>query len=125
MSFWSTLASMFRTSRAREIQVITLEVWEVSGQPRLSVRLPPGLVASTSLDVQEELPDGTWRFCERLLDTTEKNEAHFVLSQLSYSPKEVRAAPDGSYEERLRAYYKARGIPRIFADLSLSAYTRD
>lgn len=124
MSSSRTRKSTSRTSRGQKIHLIILEISRNGGDRELRLKLPPSLAGNTLLYIHEALQDGTLKYCAPLSVTTEGNGVYrFPLSWLS---RLVPAPePAGSYEKRLRAYYEAHGIPRIFADLSLLGYTRD
>lgn len=124
MSSSSTRKSTSRTRKRRRIHHITLVVWQNFGEPRPSVTLPPELAENTQVSVRIEQQDGTLKFSEPLFDFITASGDRYLQFHPSSSRQSPSPATDGSYEKRLRAYYAARGIPRIFADLSYLEYIR-
>lgn len=125
MSFWSTLASIFHIRKQQRTLPIMLEIYRPGGLRNLSVTCPRELADNIRLLVNQQQPDGTWKRLELPSDTGTENMGHWLFFHPSSCHQSQKRETDGSYEKRLRAYYEARGIPRIFADLSLSAYTQD
>ena len=125
MSFWSMLKNTFRTPRQRRTRHTISLVWQdglTSDVCRIS--LPKSV---ENMLQRDQLPQHVviWRHSGPPSDIGSGKEGLLGLCLLSLSHQSQSRATGGSYEQRLRDYYKARGIPRIFADLSYSQYIRE
>ena len=124
MSYWSTLKNVFRECGAPETRYTISIGWaDGSGIFDYPVSLPE---AAANMLLAGRAPErvAISKFSGPPSATGGESGERVWLCHLSCSPLETKLATDGSYEERLRAYYRGRGIPSIFADLSLSRFTR-
>jgi hypothetical protein len=116
---------MSRTRKRGKTQHTILKISAHGGEANVYLAFPPELVVTMQEREAQQPPGETWKCYElQLAIGTGKKKQSLPGLQLLYR-ENPNPATDGSYEERLRAYYKARGIPPIFADLSYSAYIRE
>lgn len=125
MSSSSTGKNMSRIQKRGKTRHTILKVSVHGGEGNVYLTFPPELAVTMREKEAQQPPGETWKCYElQLVSTTRKKRTSLLSLQLLYRQNQ-KPAIDGSYEERLRAYYEARGIPRIFADLSLLACTQE
>lgn len=124
MSYWSTLKNTFRECGAPETHYTISIGWaDGSGIFDYPLSLPE---SAANMLLAGRAPErvAISKFSGPPSATGGESGERVQLCHLWCSPLAQKHEIDGSYAERLRAYYKQRGIPNIFADLSLSRFTR-
>jgi hypothetical protein len=125
MSFWSTLASIFRTPRRLPTAPITFLVWQNGGALELFAMYPRELAANLRVDVQALLPDATSKSFEQQFDFGIGSTV--LWTRFPLSPCHPSHSPEtgGSPEARLLAFFTPRDEQNTSSDLSLSDFIPD
>ena len=116
MSFWSTLANIFRTRQARRTPVIILRLWQDGGAINALMVLPHELAETTQVCGNEALQDGTLKYLEPQSITMLANGDRSYRFRLLFSPQNLSPASGGSPEPKPRDCYGNLVEPYTFED---------